>query len=508
MSEDKSRYLNLTAASSDQPVRSRAQKCLPCGSGRSCPQIISFHPPRGPDVVEATTQPGEAVEEGGKETTLRGARVQGKKLMSEDTPRYLNLTAASSEQPVTIQGSEVPSLWLRQKLPSHHCLPSSLGVRCSGGHNPAWRSSGARRQRNYIERKPEYWSEYKRERALEDSAMADAGSISSNITNTPGFNETMEDNSVMDSSSSFIIAAGFILFISFCGIIGNSLVFWYLCFKIKRTKYTIYIINLAVADLIYLIFISVVMCITILLFLNQKPAADPLTVLFGLEIVLGLGNYADMFLLTAISVERCLATYHPMWYRYKRPSFQSLLVCLISWSLSILVTLVDNLGCPSDKFGTVAAPCTTVHTFLSVLVFLLIIPTMVISSLIMLIMVKKSSKQNHPPKLVIVIVATVIVFLISVAPVRVLWLLLYLQVLPSGFSAGAFFFAVYMCISINSSINPYIYFLVGRQKMQGVWNFLEKALKKVFGEEEDNEEGEKGVTKHREEGDTTESNIS
>ncbi|XP_078521815.1 proto-oncogene Mas-like [Lissotriton helveticus] len=338
--------------------------------------------------------------------------------------------------------------------------------------------------------------------------MADTGRIPRNITNTLDFHKPEEDTPVMASSTSFIIAAGFILFICFFGIIGNSLVFWYLCLKIKRTKYTIYIINLAVADLIYLIFISLVMSITIPLFLKQELAADPITVMFALEIILGLGNYAGMFLLTAISVERCLAIYHPMWYRYKRPKFQSLLVCVIIWGLSILLTLVDNVGCPPELFGTVTVRCTAVHIFLSVLVFLLIIPTMVISSLIMLITVKKSSKKNHPPKLVIVIVATVMVFLISVAPVRVLWLLLYLMVLPSGFSSATFFFAVYMCISINSSVNPFIYFVVGRQKMQGVQNFLEKALKKVFGEEEDKEEGEKGVTKHHEEGETTEPNIS
>ncbi|XP_069086121.1 proto-oncogene Mas-like [Pleurodeles waltl] len=317
-------------------------------------------------------------------------------------------------------------------------------------------------------------------------------------------NQTEKNNTVNESHTSFIIAAGFILFTSFIGILGNSLVFWYLSFKIKRTKYTTYIINLAVADLIYLIFMSVVMSIAILRYLKQNIAADPKKVIFGLEILLDFGQYADMFLLTAVSVERCMAIYYPMWYRYRRPKFQSLLVCVICWGLSMLATLVDNIGCPVELFGTVGARCTAVHTFLSVLVFLLIIPTMVISSLIMLIILKKPSKQEHPPKLVIVIVATVIVFLISVAPVRVLWLLLYLQILPEGFSSAAFFYAVYICISINSTVNPFIYFLVGTQKMHGAWNFLEKALKKVFGEEE----GEKGVTKHHEEGSTKESNIS
>ncbi|KAJ1166750.1 hypothetical protein NDU88_007147 [Pleurodeles waltl] len=250
-------------------------------------------------------------------------------------------------------------------------------------------------------------------RQKEDTTMAALENISYVTIGALYLNQTEKNNTVNESHTSFIIAAGFILFTSFIGILGNSLVFWYLSFKIKRTKYTTYIINLAVADLIYLIFMSVVMSIAILRYLKQNIAADPKKVIFGLEILLDFGQYADMFLLTAVSVERCMAIYYPMWYRYRRPKFQSLLVCVICWGLSMLATLVDNIGCPVELF-------------------------------------------------------------------------------------------VYICISINSTVNPFIYFLVGTQKMHGAWNFLEKALKKVFGEEE----GEKGVTKHHEEGSTKESNIS
>ncbi|XP_069484940.1 proto-oncogene Mas-like [Ambystoma mexicanum] len=337
--------------------------------------------------------------------------------------------------------------------------------------------------------------------------MAEFGNVSFNTTGAGKLNGT--DNSQTYSMNSFIIAASFVLIISFLGMIGNSLVVWYLGFRIKRTKYTVYILNLAVADLIYLICISITMCVTIVLFVHPgEKISNPRNVLFGMEIFSDFGNAADMFLLTAISVERCLSVFYPIWYRCNRPKLQSVVVCVFLWGLSGLVTLVDNLACPPETFSRGSERCTAIQTFLSVLTFLITIPIMIASSVILVIKIQRTSKRGQPPKLFVVIVASVIVFLISVAPVRVLWLLTYLKVLPSSFHAGAFFFVSYLCISVNSSANPFIYFLVGRHNMHGVREYLERALKKVFREDDGGEEEGDGMTKSNVEGDTTDSNIS
>ncbi|XP_069083956.1 proto-oncogene Mas-like [Pleurodeles waltl] len=340
--------------------------------------------------------------------------------------------------------------------------------------------------------------------------MANVGNMSLNNTGAGGINGTGMDNSATGSMNGFIGAAGFILLISLLGIIGNSLVFWYLGFRIKRTKYTVYILNLAVADLIYLISVSIVMSITIVLFLEPNhKIANPQKVLDVLEFFLDFGNTADMFLLTAISVERCLSVFYPLWYRCNRPKIQSVLVCALLWVLSGLVTLVDNLVCPQNIFGKISGRCTGVQIFLSVLIFVIAIPIMVSSSLILVIKIRRTTKKEQSPKLFVVIVITVIIFLISVAPVRLLWLLLYLQTLPSSFATGAFFFVSYTCVSINSSANPFVYFTVGRHNIKGVCEYLERALKKVFREEEEEDSGMVcGMTKVSEEGDTTDSNIS
>ncbi|XP_069484939.1 proto-oncogene Mas-like [Ambystoma mexicanum] len=333
---------------------------------------------------------------------------------------------------------------------------------------------------------------------FENNSLNDTGAASSNGTDGA--------TSGMDSPTPIITAAAFVLLISILGMIGNSLVFWYLGFRIKRTKYTIYIINLAVADLIYLTFISIVMCITFVLYLKANSIENAFNIVYGLEIILDFGKYADMFFLTAISVERCMSVYCPIWYRNNRPKNQSVFVCVIIWGLSVLVTLVNNVGCPSEIFHEISGRCTSVLVFIAVLVFLVVIPLMIISSLILLITIRRTSRQVQPSKIIIVIVASVVVFLISVAPVTLLWLLLYLDAYPSSFSIEGFFFAVYLCISINSSVNPFIYFLVGRHNMKGVCAYLERALKKVFREDDDEEES--GPAKVQMDQETRDSNIS
>ncbi|XP_078521974.1 proto-oncogene Mas-like [Lissotriton helveticus] len=333
--------------------------------------------------------------------------------------------------------------------------------------------------------------------------MAGIGNLTLNYTDLEELNQTALDN----STTSFIIAASFILLISLFGIIGNSVVFWYLSFKIKSTSSTIYIINLAVADLIYLIFVSIVMCITISLFVKQEGITNPLQVFFALEIIMGLANYADMFIRLAISLERCIVVHYPIRCSYKRQKVRSTLVCVLIWGVSILVTLVDNLGCPPELFGIIAERCTAVQIFLSVLVLLVSIPIMLISSLILLLSTRRTSMKSQSSRLIIIIVATIFVFLLSVAPMRVLWLSLYLQLLPSSFFAGAFFFTVYLVISINSSVNPFIYYLVGRHNMKGIKKCLETALKKAFRDEEGDDQGEEASKDHEMEN-TTYSEIS
>ncbi|NXG12799.1 MRGRD protein, partial [Sakesphorus luctuosus] len=56
--------------------------------------------------------------------------------------------------------------------------------------------------------------------------------------------------------------------VSLCGLVGNGLVMWFLGFHMKQNPFTVYILNLAVADfsMVLLIFLTLLAVFTLLAF--------------------------------------------------------------------------------------------------------------------------------------------------------------------------------------------------------------------------------------------------
>ncbi|KAM4748169.1 proto-oncogene Mas-like [Rhinophrynus dorsalis] len=266
------------------------------------------------------------------------------------------------------------------------------------------------------------------------------------------------------------------------GLVGNALVFWILLFRMKRNKYTVYILNLAIADFIYLFFVAIVMLLMVDRILNSR--SPPNIVLQGLEIMYDFGFAAGMLFLTAISVERCLSVLFPIWHKCHRPKHLSTSVCGLLWLFGIFLSLLDNFVCPADAFNRNTKECTAVQIFSSVLTFIIIIPLMILSSLTLIYVIKTSAKKCRPPKIYVAIIITVLVFLISVVPIRVLWLLLYLKLFPNSFETLALFFASTYCTVFNSSANPFIYYFIGRQKKKRLGGSMNEALSRVFKEDD------------------------
>lgn len=302
--------------------------------------------------------------------------------------------------------------------------------------------------------------------------MTQAGNSSSNISN-PGDTSVVVTYSVVAS-----VAALLCLF----GLLGNAVVIWILSFKIKRTKYTVYILNLAVADFIYLIFVAVVMLLMVSQMVRRHVHSQKL--ILALEVMYDFGYNASMFFLTAISVERCLSVLFPIWYKCYRPKHLSSFTCGFIWMLGALLSLLDNFICTSESFKAMTKECTGVQVFSTVLTFVFIIPLMLLSSFILIYIVKSTSKKSRPPKIYVAIIFTVMIFLISVAPIRLLWSLLYFKSFTNTMSALAFFFTSTYCTVFNSSANPFIYFFVGRHRKKRFGGSVNEALTRVFKDDE------------------------
>ncbi|NXK41831.1 MRGRD protein, partial [Piprites chloris] len=108
-----------------------------------------------------------------------------------------------------------------------------------------------------------------------------------------------------------IVFGGVCLGISVCGLVGNGMVMWFLGFHMKQSPFTIYILNLAVADfsLILLFFLILVFFFTLVTFCTSLIELIPLysDFVFVVGFLCHVFDLSSLGLLTAISVERCMS---------------------------------------------------------------------------------------------------------------------------------------------------------------------------------------------------------
>ncbi|NWV75489.1 MAS protein, partial [Dasyornis broadbenti] len=110
---------------------------------------------------------------------------------------------------------------------------------------------------------------------------------------------------------SHIAFLGVCLVISLCGMLGNGMVMWFLGFHMKKNPFTIYTLNLAVADFSLLLLFFLL----ILDFLTFAASCKYLfsllyrywTFAFTFEFLCHLFHLSGQGLLTALSVERCVS---------------------------------------------------------------------------------------------------------------------------------------------------------------------------------------------------------
>ncbi|KAF0884344.1 proto-oncogene Mas [Crocuta crocuta] len=285
------------------------------------------------------------------------------------------------------------------------------------------------------------------------------------------------NTSVGDLRQEITVVHWMIMGISPLGFVENGLLLWFLCFRMRRNPFTVYIIHLSIAD------ISLLFCIFILLVdyaLDYELSFGYYYTIVTLSVTFLFGYNTGLYLLTAISVERCLSVLYPIWYRCHRPKHQSAFVCTLLWALSCLVTTMEHVMCiDSEGQGHSQSDCRAVIIFIATLSFLVFTPLMVVSSTILVIKIRKNTWKAHSSKLYIVITVTIIIFLIFAMPMRLLYLLYY----EYWSSFGNLHDISLLFSTINSSANPFIYFFVGSSRKKRFKESLEVVLNRAFKDE-------------------------
>ncbi|NXA84959.1 MRGRD protein, partial [Thryothorus ludovicianus] len=111
--------------------------------------------------------------------------------------------------------------------------------------------------------------------------------------------------------STLIAFAGVCLAISLCGLVGNGMVMCFLGFHTKQSPFTVYILNLAVADfsLLLLFLLLLLAFLTLVAFCTSLFHLASLYVhfLFALGFLCHVFDLSSLGLLAALSVERCVS---------------------------------------------------------------------------------------------------------------------------------------------------------------------------------------------------------
>ncbi|XP_039202524.1 proto-oncogene Mas-like [Crotalus tigris] len=244
---------------------------------------------------------------------------------------------------------------------------------------------------------------------------------------------------------------GFIVLICILGLVGNGRTIYLLAFSIKRNSFTTFILNLSMADFGVLASLIMTEIFVIVLTLNQRTYVVDTFFLLFFELFFFTYS-ASQFLLTAISLDRCVAVLFPLWHRCHRPPYLSILVCGLIWILSFLLSAVHFILHQTKTFGS--------SPFLYQLIVngLLCTPLMVVSTVTLWIHMRSKSQRSQR-KLLTTIFLALLFFLLFSLPMNVFYVIHYFDtynLLLMTMGIG--------CASLNSSINPLLYFFIGRKQ--------------------------------------------
>ncbi|KAK9402970.1 hypothetical protein NXF25_007797 [Crotalus adamanteus] len=298
-----------------------------------------------------------------------------------------------------------------------------------------------------------------------DMASPSPSSILAQTNETSsGINRTCYDSSINEVLTFAILS----MLVCVLGMLGNGLVIWLLGCSIKRNTFALYILNLSVADFGFL---TTELIIEIYWLFTHLYCDFPYELF---QTVLLLMYNAGQFLLTVISIDRCISVLFPIWYRCHRPVYLFTAVCAVIWATSFIVSSIYFAIIAVHGFGEY-------YTFMYQFIVnaVLCLPLMTISSVTLFIKVCFISKSQRRRKLLTAILLTLFLFLVLAFPLNAFYVILYFfeDIDPNFVHFG------YLCTCINSSINPLIYYLVGRQK-EKTQKGIKELFQKVFKEEE------------------------
>lgn len=314
-----------------------------------------------------------------------------------------------------------------------------------------------------------------------------------NSTDTRGFTGTESDNGVWISDlaekvlKSHVTTIGLpviYIFVFALGLPTNALALWVFLFRTKKKHpSSIFMANLALADLLFVIWIP--LKIAYHFNNNNWIYGDGLCKVL---VAFFYGNmYCSIAFIACISVQRYWAVVDPLSQRQRDNRvaiYVSITVWVVVWLITIPLYLYDqdvkvaNLGIQTCHDVTrPSQKKTAAGYFLTMGTLGFIVPTVVciVSYVLMLKALRNSmgdpaiSKKRK--KAVVLIVTVLVMFLICFTPSNILLLVHYILLLAEAENNLYGFYIVSLCLaSLNSCIDPFIYYFISEEFREHVKN--------------------------------------
>ncbi|KAG6921503.1 G protein-coupled receptor 152 [Chelydra serpentina] len=253
------------------------------------------------------------------------------------------------------------------------------------------------------------------------------------------------------------------------GLPANAFIIWLTGWRLKRRGLSIFILSLATSDFLFLS-MTVIQIIETLLNDNWVLGA-PMCRLH--RFLFDLSYHCSLFLLAALSVDRCLLVLLPLWYRCHRPLRLSSYICLGAWLVAALLSIkgfifVDLI--PLQGFFPFIVMVTTHATTLA----------------------RTLRRHTRPPsQFYRIVAATLSAYVLLNLPFQIIQLL-FLASLDYEFIHRIFPFMVYFgyLINLSSSINPLIYIFFGSNICTGCGPHTTSSLARALTEEQGKSPGD------------------
>ncbi|XP_059896641.1 somatostatin receptor type 5-like [Gadus macrocephalus] len=253
------------------------------------------------------------------------------------------------------------------------------------------------------------------------------------------------------------------------GLLGNTLVIYVVVRYAKmKTVTNMYILNLAVADELYILGIPILGTQSVLSYWLYGEFLCKVYMTAD-----AMSQFTSIFCLTAMSIDRYLAVVHPIRSaKWRRPQVAKVFMCLV-WVMSFLVVLPVTIysdvqdrfnSCnmswpePQDLWSTVFILYTAILGFFA--------PLLVICLCYLLIVIKVRSssmraglttRRQSERKVTRMVVIIVVVFVMCWLPFFITNIVNLVHIIPENSVSAVFYFFSVILTYVNSCANPFLY---------------------------------------------------